>query len=388
MTPLVDTLIGVAAFGVGWGVARWLAARDDDDLLPERTSSDAKGKRETKRDPLGQIVRSLPIGILLLDGTGHVIALNAAAETILGLGRIPAQGRAIIELVSSTHLERRVREALEGTSSSGRIELLLPGETRDLQVITLPRESSAGGAVVIVSDETHLHDLERARRDFVANLSHELRTPLSSIKLMIETVADAPDDVEARELFLPRIREEVDRLVEMVEELLDLARVESGRMEFRREGVDLAALSASVLATFEPRAQAAQIALRRSGNAAFILGDSDRLKQVLVNLIDNALRHTEAGGTVAVDAIEEDGVVRLLVGDTGAGIPFNDLPHVFERFYVVDRSRTRAHGGSGTGLGLSIVKHIVELHGGTVGVESDLGQGSVFSCTFPALKRV
>jgi two-component system phosphate regulon sensor histidine kinase PhoR len=344
------------------------------DTRTARTSSDQKNRFE-------RIAHALTVGVITIDATGHVTWLNAAAENVLDITGKPALGRATIEVVPSIQLDRHVREALDGTPSRGVVELLGQGTTtRSLTIAALPNEDEPG-AILIVSDETRLHELEQTRRDFVSNVAHELRTPLSSIKLMIETIGDNPDDEEARSLFLPRIQSEVDRLVHIVEELLDVARTESGKLELRCERIDLSALTASVLQTFEPRAQTLQIALSFSGACAYIEGDTGRLTQVIVNLIDNALRHTPPHGMLSLRVESTHDRVCLHVHDTGAGIPFNDLPHVFERFYVVDRSRARNSGG--TGLGLAIVKQIVEAHGGTVSVDSELGEGAVFTCAFP-----
>ncbi|MBD5633642.1 MAG: hypothetical protein IAI49_04100, partial [Candidatus Eremiobacteraeota bacterium] len=221
----------------------------------------------------------------------------------------------------------------------------------------------------------------QTRRDFISSVSHELRTPLSSINLMIETILDNDGDEEALDLFLPRIKREVDRMVALVVDLLELARAESGLLRLRREDVDLARVGTDILRTFEPRAAQLGVDLRFEGRETRISGDADRLAQVYVNLIDNALRHTPAGGEVIVSVDNVEGAASLVVRDSGVGIPYNDLPHVFERFYVVDRSRARE--STGTGLGLSIVKQVVEAHGGSVVADSEFGAGATFTCVFP-----
>ncbi|GAC1545243.1 MAG: hypothetical protein NVS3B16_14430 [Vulcanimicrobiaceae bacterium] len=327
-----------------------------------------------------QLLVSLTVGIVIVDAREQIEAINPAAAMVFDLGSRPVLGRAVIEAVPSFDLDRRVREALRGHPSRGRISLTAAGGTRVLTVATLPLDG-AGGALIIANDETRLHELEQTRRDFISSVSHELRTPLSSINLMIETVLANDGDEEALDLFLPRIKAEVDRMVHLVEDLLDLARAESGTLRLRRETTDLTALAGRILATFEPRAAQIGVRLTCTGQPLSLDGDPDRLAQVLVNLIDNALRHTAAGGSVEVAVAAREHATTLVVRDTGVGIPFNDLPHIFERFYVVDRSRAR--DAAGTGLGLSIVKQIVEAHGGTVTADSEFGRGAVFTCVFP-----
>jgi len=370
---LATAAAGAAIGFIGGVLARRPSSPDVADTASEREPEPPDSRFE-------QLLRSLTVGIITLDGRGNLDSVNAAAATIFEFGSRPVLRRAIIEVVPSFDLDRRVREALAGNPSRGRISLNGPNGSRVLTVSTLPLDGS-DGVLVIASDETRLHELEQTRRDFISSVSHELRTPLSSINLMIETILEDEGDEEARELFLPRIKNEVDRMVQLVEDLLDLARSEWGHLRLRREHVDLTSVAANIMKTFEPRAAVLGVNMRLSGEAARIDGDPDRLAQVLVNLIDNALRHTPAGGHIDISVRESDRATLLVVRDTGVGIPFNDLPHVFERFYVVDRSRARE--ATGTGLGLSIVKQIVEAHGGTVTAESEFGLGSTFTCAFP-----
>ncbi|MBC5801224.1 MAG: PAS domain-containing protein [Candidatus Eremiobacteraeota bacterium] len=369
--------IGAAGIVLGFAIGR-LPLRA---AAPSVSAPPASGDAAGTDSRFEQLLQSLTVGVIMLDRNGRIESLNAAAGAILELTSGRVLGRAIIEVVPSFELDRRVHEALAGNPSRGRVALARSSGTRMLTVATLPLDGS-DGVLVIAADETRLHELEQTRRDFISSVSHELRTPLSSINLMIETILDTSGDPEAIELFLPRIKHEVDRMVQLVEDLLELTRAEAGRLRLRRESVDLASVAGNILRTFEPSAAQLGVHLRMSENPARIDGDPDRLAQVLVNLIDNSLRHTPAGGTVTVEVRTGERGATLAVHDTGAGIPFNDLPHVFERFYVVDRSRARE--ASGTGLGLSIVKGIVEAHGGTVSAESELGRGATFTCAFPA----
>jgi len=373
-------LVAVVCVAAGFGLARFLGRREPSDV----SATVAEGTSRPPDSRFEQLLRSLTVGIITLDGSGRLDSINAAAATIFEVGSRPVLGRAIIEVVPSFDLDRRAREALNGSPSRGRISLNGRGGERVLTVTTLPLDGS-DGALVIASDETRLHELEATRRDFISSVSHELRTPLSSITLMIETILENDDD-EALDMFLPRIKQEVDRMVQLVEDLLDIARSEWGHLRLRRESVDLSSVAANITRTFEPRAGQLGVRLAFSGEPASIDGDPDRLAQVLVNLIDNALRHTPSGGKVEISVHRSAGATSLVVQDSGVGIPFNDLPHIFERFYVVDRSRSRE--SAGTGLGLSIVKQIVEAHGGTVEAQSDFGLGATFTCVFPKARSV
>jgi two-component system, OmpR family, phosphate regulon sensor histidine kinase PhoR len=362
----------------------WLASRSG-------SRADAGGAAPPQPDPLEpdarfeQLLRSITVGIIMLDRRGYVTSLNAAAGAIFDIGSRPVLGRAVIELIPSVDLDRRVRDALAGHPSRGTVSLSGTREARTLTVTTLPIDG-ADGVFIIAADETRVHELEQTRRDFVSSVSHELRTPLSSINLMIETLLDREEDAEARALFLPRIKEEVDRMVQLVEDLLELTRAESGKLRLRRARVDLHAVAATTVRTFEQRAAQLEVTLLLSGHPTIVDGDEHRLAQVVVNLVDNALRHTPPGGVVGVAVSARSTEAVLQVRDTGAGIPYRDLPHVFERFYVVDRSRAREAGG--TGLGLSIVKQIIEAHGGVISVESELGAGATFTSVLPLARPV
>ena len=334
----------------------------------------------TDHDRVERLVEALPFAAFTVDGRGRVRVFNAAAGELFGVDRRRAQGRALIEVVPSVELERMVQLALDGETRSRDVELGSGARDRYVGVTVQPYE---GGAIAIATDRTAYRAAERMRSDFVGNVSHELRTPLSAMKLMLETVLISDDDAEARTLFLPQIGDEIERMIRLVEDLLELARSESGTHVLRRERFDLGDLAASVVNTFAQRADAAGVELELEAPEEVML-DADRggLTQVVVNLLDNALRHTPAEGSVAVDVRREGTDAVLAVRDTGVGIPFADLPRVFERFYVVDRSRSREH--TGTGLGLAIAKHLVEAHGGTLVADSVYGSGATFTMRIPA----
>src|SRR3990172_10169433 len=240
----------------------------------------------------------------------------------------------------------------------------------------------SGDTLLLIQDLTRLRRLEKVRRDFISNVSHELRTPLASLKALSETLRDgALNDPEAAPRFLGRIETEVDALTQMTQELLDLSRIESGQVNLDLEEISPGMLLKSVAERMNMQAERAglKLSMDTSTDLPDIQGDRIRLEQVLVNLVHNAVKFTQAGGSISLQAVVDGEVVRFSVRDTGAGIPSDELERVFERFYKADRARS----GGGTGLGLSIAKHIVEAHGGRIWVESVEGRGSTFIFTIP-----
>jgi two-component system, OmpR family, phosphate regulon sensor histidine kinase PhoR len=337
---------------------------------------------EPARDSAARLVDALPFAAFTVDAGTRVRVFNAAAAALFGIDRARALGRAIIELIPSVDLERMLQAALAGETRTRDIVLWSGARERYVGVTARPYEA---GAIAIAADRTALLAAERMRSDFIANVSHELRTPLSAMKLMLETVLGADDDADARTLFLPQIGDEVERMIRLVEDLLELARSESGAIPMRRERFDLGDVAAATVNAFAQRADALGVELELDAPVAVeVDADRGRLTQVAVNLLDNALRHTPRGGSVVVEVARAERDALLRVRDTGAGIPFADLPRVFERFYVVDRSRSRERGG-GTGLGLAIAKHLVEAHGGSLVAESEYGRGATFTMRVPAV---
>jgi two-component system, OmpR family, phosphate regulon sensor histidine kinase PhoR len=243
----------------------------------------------------------------------------------------------------------------------------------------------AGGdwaALAVFHDLTEVRRVEQMRRDFVANVSHELRTPLAAVKSVIETLqSGALEDMELAADFLDRADEEVDRLVRMVEELLELSRIESGDAPMASEQVDVLATLDHAVGRLRPQAekQKLNLELELPADLPEVSGDTEQLERVVVNLLRNALKFTPEGGTIRVSADQSDGRIMVKVHDTGEGILPEDLPRIFERFYKADRAR----GGGGTGLGLAVAKHTVEAHGGVITAESEPGKGSTFTFTLP-----
>jgi two-component system phosphate regulon sensor histidine kinase PhoR len=257
----------------------------------------------------------------------------------------------------------------------------LPTRHQYLQLVVIPDKHSSG-SLLLAQDLTRIRRLETVRRDFISNLSHELRTPLASLKALTETLQDgALDDPPAARQFINQIQIEVDALTQMVTELLELSRIESGRLALDLKPVAPSDLLISASKRMALQAERANLSLRVecSDDLPKVNMDLQRLEQVLVNLIHNAVKFTRPGGEIVLLADKSNDQVRFAVRDTGIGIPEEDVSRIFERFYRVDKSRT----GSGTGLGLSIAKHIVEAHGGKIGAESVERQGSTFYFILP-----
>ncbi|HEY9179782.1 MAG TPA: ATP-binding protein [Candidatus Baltobacteraceae bacterium] len=342
-------------------------------------------------DRFDALVRALPLGVIMLDRRLRVRFANRAAAAIFGFERSRVRGTHLIAAIPSIELERRAQAALRGELAGTPIHVSGKSVSRSYAVSLYPiTQENEGeeplevtGVLLVAEDQTELLALERARQEFLTNVSHELRTPLASMKLMLETVTESGDD-EAAKIFLPQVLGQVDRLTTLVQRLLEQARVESGELVLQIAEIDLEEVARPIVQSFGPQAAAKNVALElRSVRPAIVEADEQRLSQVFVNLIDNALRFTPDGGSVTVTLDVDDGYAVVAVKDTGMGIPYKDIPYVFERFYVADRSRKR--GVSGAGLGLSIVKQIVEAHHGTVQAESTLGRGSTFKVRIPML---
>jgi two-component system phosphate regulon sensor histidine kinase PhoR len=255
----------------------------------------------------------------------------------------------------------------------------VPTRHQYLQLIVIPDQHTSG-SLLLAQDLTRIRRLETVRRDFVSNLSHELRTPLASLKALAETLQEgALDDPPAARRFVDQIQIEVDALTQMANELLELSKIESGRFSLDRSPIAASDLLESAAQRMQVQAERANITLRVecAEDLPKVEVDSQRLEQVLINLVHNAIKFTRPGGEVLLCAESGPGEIRFSVRDTGVGIPADEVSRIFERFYRVDKSRT----GRGTGLGLSIAKHIVEAHRGKIWAESTEGQGSTFYFT-------
>lgn len=380
MLPII--LLAAAALALGIS-RRQPGVRAKHEISAVEETQEPKAAAEQPAFPLPNVLDVLPVGVIVVGADGRITLFNKAAGEIFGVAYGKAVGRSLIEMVRSFEMDRRINATLRDGVEETTEFVYTAAQERRLQVSTRLLQDAQGRSQVlaIVVDFTRIRELESLRREFVSNVSHELRTPLTAVKLMVETLQTDGVDARAREDFLQSIGTETDRMITLVEDLLDLARLESGKLELRLGSVDVAALCREAGANQARRAQSMGIKLDISAPELpmMISADRDKLYQVVVNLLDNALRHTPPEGRVTLSANKDNGHVSIVVQDTGAGIPSTALPHIFERFYVVDPARARSR--SGTGLGLAIVKHIVEAHGGTITADSELGIGTKFACT-------
>ena len=333
---------------------------------------------DAERARLATVLDQITDGVLIADSQGIIQFANPAAGRLFQTSE-PNQ-RSIAEVVRNHQLVeawRRCQQTRQMQSES----VELPTRHQYLQLVVIPDQHSSG-SLLLVQDLTRTRRLETVRRDFISNLSHELRTPLASLKALTETLQDgALDDPPAARRFIDQIQVETDALTQMVTELLELSRIESGRFTLDLKPVAPFELLDSACGRMQLQAERAGLSLRVecTDDLPKVKIDSQRLEQVLVNLIHNAVKFTRSGGEIVLLAETEPGVVMFAVQDTGIGIPAEDVSRIFERFYRVDKSRA----GSGTGLGLSIAKHIVEAHGGKIWAESVEGRGSTFYFTIP-----
>lgn len=335
---------------------------------------------ESERARLAAVLDQMTDGVLIADSQGIIQFSNPAASRLFQTSN--PVNRSVTEVIRHHQLVEAWRRCQQtGELQSETVEL--PNRHQYLQLIVVP-DTHASGSLLLVQDLTRIRRLETVRRDFISNLSHELRTPLASLKALTETLQDgALDDPPAARKFIDQIQTEVDALTQMVTELLELSRIESGRLALDLQPVSPSDLLFSACKRMQLQAERAGLHLRVecADDLPKVNIDSQRLEQVLVNLIHNAVKFTRAGGEVVLQAEATKSEVRFAVRDTGIGIPEEDVPRIFERFYRVDKSRS----GSGTGLGLSIAKHIVEAHNGKIWAESIEGHGSTFYFSIPIL---
>jgi two-component system phosphate regulon sensor histidine kinase PhoR len=346
---------------------------------------DMVGVLTDEQSRLAGVLEHMADGVVITDGDGLVRLLNPAAARLLDTNNEAALGRSFAQVARHYRIIEVWQDCRDRQEERAEPVELGP-QAGFLQVIVTPLPAGqSGSCLVILQDLTEVRRLETVRRDFISNVSHELRTPLASLKALAETLRDgALADPEAAPRFLGQMETEVDALTQMVERLLELSRIESGRVPFRLAPTALTDLVLPVVDRLQAQAERAglQVSVDLPSALPKVMADAQRIQLVLTNLIHNAIKFTPSGGQVTISAEPVANELVVAVRDTGVGIPEDALPRIFERFYKADRSRA----GEGTGLGLSIAKHIVQGHGGRIWVESQEGRGSTFYFTLQAAR--
>ena len=332
------------------------------------------------RTRLATILDNMTDAVIMIDSEGNISLANRAAENLFNIK--DAKNKPLIEAMRDHEVDELLKLCLK-TAGTQTVQYESGMSKRYLGAIAIPIiHNELTSVLLLLQDLTEMRNLQTTRRDVIGNISHEFRTPLAGIKAMVETLREgAVEDKETAGDFLARIDSEVDRLTQLVAELTELSRVETGKAELRKEPLDLNQLVDEVIDQLSPQAKRQKITITRKSAADLpsVPADRDRVRQVIANLVHNAIKFTPTGGRITITsrALEDSSVVDI--SDTGIGIPKEDLPRVFERFYKGDKARA----GEGTGMGLAIAKHVVEAHGGNIWVESEEGKGSTFSFSLP-----
>ena len=338
------------------------------------------GGLSAERDTLSAVLATMADGVIVTSRTGHVTLLNPAARELLGIRDRQIEGLRLVEMVRDNEIYRIISRCQEENSrQQADISLILP--LRYLSAIATPLDND-GGVLLTLHDLTRMRQVETSQKEFVSNVSHELRNPMASIKAMVETLeSGAVKEPQVALDFLSRMRGDVDRINALVNDLLELSRMESGQFMIVAEPLVLANLVHAVKQQFSETAlsQEVDVITEVAEDLPKVMADGEKLTQVFVNLVENALKFTPAKGTISIRAQAENEYVQVQLRDTGVGVAPQHVPHLFERFYKVNRSRR----DSGTGLGLSIVKQLVEAHGGQITVDSKEGEGCAFTFTVP-----
>lgn len=344
---------------------------------------------ESERAKSAAILDSMTEGVIALDGQGHVVLMNPAARRILDFNQDDIKGLTLLEIVRDRGLMDVVEmcQSLDTMEQCKReIECRLPSlRIIEVNAMPVPFSSQTRGFLLVLHDITALRRLENVRAEFVANVSHELRTPLTAIKGYLETLLDeAPPESATHRRFLEVANSHAERMGRLINDLLNLSDIETGKVVLDPSPIRVGAFVNEVSAMFEKDATKKKVEfVNQVPPDLYVQADRDRLSQILVNLVDNAVKYTPKGGTVSFRAAKEGAhQIRITIQDTGQGIPQHDLPRITERFYRVDKARSREEGG--TGLGLAIVKHLVQLHGGTLHIESEYGKGTTIEFLLPA----
>ena len=348
-------------------------------VMEKRQRQSVKRNRETDR--LMTVLTYMADGVFILTRKGKLRLINPAACRMFSTSEGEAMQRTFAQVVRDHQIIGLLERCMEsGEEEADAFEL---ADDRFIRMVVTPFiKGAARGFLVILQDLTRMRNLQTMRRDFVSNVSHELRTPLASLRALAETLQDgAIHDPPAAERFLDRMGIEIEKLTQMVQELLELSKIESGQLPLDLQPVPAYHLITTSVERLQPQAERAglDLALEVSDNLPNIHVDTNRIQQVMINLVHNAIKFTPPEGRITVSAGAANGHVTIAVTDTGEGIPLEDLPRIFERFYKTDRARS----GGGSGLGLAISKHIVLAHKGDIWAESIEGKGSTFYCSLP-----
>ena len=340
---------------------------------------------ELQNQHLAAILQSMVEGIIVVDKDSRVISVNRPAEEIFEIKQEEVKDKLFLEVVSNNEIDDVISEVLRfGSFKSKELSLVWPiKKVFKLDASPIFENKEITGCLLVVHDFTEIRKLEVMRKDFVANVSHELKTPLTTIKGFVDTLKEgALEDKENALNFLNIISEHTLRLENLINDLLSLSHIESKEIILKKTFFDICALVDNVLKSFQFNLDKNNIIVENKlNNPLLVFADKDKITQVINNLVDNAMKFNKENGSIKIYSLKEDSFVKIFIEDSGICIPKEDLPRIFERFYRVDKARSRDMGG--TGLGLSIVKHIVELHNGSVGVDSIEGSGSKFYFILP-----
>jgi len=349
-------------------------------LRQMRTRAERRIRTLTEeRDHLHHLLHTLEDGILITDTSGVIRFANPAAARILGVNGEPTTSSTLAQFTAHHGIIHLWQQSREGKSAQ-EDTFYIHRTGRHVHARVTPVNGQ--GFAIILRDVTETRRVEAMRRDFISNISHELRTPLASLKILADTLREgALEEPDMAAHFLDRIDRELDALVQLVEELLELSRIESGQVPLHIEPVPLQEVLIPPVERLRPQVERAGLTLTVDipHPGVRVLADVERLPRVVTNLVHNAIKFTPPGGRITISARETGGEVVIAVQDTGVGIPKDSLPRIFERFYKIDRARR----GGGTGLGLSIARHLVQAHGGRIWVESEEGRGSTFYFALP-----
>jgi two-component system phosphate regulon sensor histidine kinase PhoR len=343
-----------------------------------------------ERNRSSAVLASMEEGVAVVGNDQRVLYCNQAFCRAAGVPSIPCEGRPVVEIIRHSDLLSYIQKALTGGETTYGEVVVGSIRTRSFAVTAAPirSEAAATGAVMVLHDITEIRRLERARRDFIANISHEFKTPLTAIQGFAETLlGGALEEPKNRRRFLEIIREHALRLGRLTDDLLKLAQIEAGQSLREAHPVAVADIIAPCMEIARIKADEKELLLEADygSDLPILFGDVYSFREILQNLLDNALRYTAPGGRIHVKATVEESEMVFSVADTGIGIPKADQDRIFERFYRADAARSRESGG--TGLGLSIVKHLVEAHGGRIRVESEVGRGSTFYVHLPLARQ-